>query len=171
MSGFIAAQRFTHAAGQPFVPNDLRRGISRVRGGRGWSVLLMVRHIQGERGGGGKYIIWSEPLRVGELCKADVCTRWPRQTRAGMVGLDPKRVRLAPIWDKSGAFFRSDFSAFGAPRQMHWNLIWKSHRFVPFGTNLTHLGANLTHFGGQIWHPRLQLIGLGHKLPDTRGKQ
>ena len=29
-------------------------------------------------------------------------------------------------------FFRSDFSAFGAGRQMHWNLIWKSPGFVPF---------------------------------------
>ena len=27
---------------------------------------------------------------------------------------------------------------------MHWNLIWKSPRFVPFGANLTHFGVKLT---------------------------
>ena len=41
-------------------------------------------------------------------------------------------------------FFRSDFSAFGVGRQMHWNLIWKSHGFVPFMAKLTHFGAKTT---------------------------
>ena len=41
-------------------------------------------------------------------------------------------------------FFRSDFSTFGARRQMHWNLIWKSPGMVPFGANLSHFGAKHT---------------------------
>ena len=32
----------------------------------------------------------------------------------------------------------------GQERQMHWNLIWKSPGFVPFGDNLTHFGAKPT---------------------------
>ena len=55
----------------------------------------------------------------------------------------PNNVRLAPNWTNPG-LFSSDFSAFGAPRQMHWNLIWKSPGFVPFGANLTHFGAKPT---------------------------
>ena len=47
---------------------------------------------------------------------------------------------MGQIW----GFFCSDFSAFGAPRQMHWNLIWKSPRFVSFEAILTHFGAKPT---------------------------
>ena len=42
-------------------------------------------------------------------------------------------------------FFRSDFSAFGEGHQLHWNLIWKSSGFVPFGANLTHFGLSVDH--------------------------
>ena len=61
----------------------------------------------------------------------------------GMVGLAPKWVRLAPNGTNPG-IFRSDFSAFGGGRQIHWNLIWKSPGFVPFVANLTHFGAKPT---------------------------
>ena len=47
---------------------------------------------------------------------------------------------MRQIW----GFFRSDFSAFGAGRQIHWNLIWKSPGFVPFGANLTNFRAKPT---------------------------
>ena len=39
--------------------------------------------------------------------------------------------------------------------QMHWNLIWKSPGFVPFGANLTHFGAKSTIPGvrAHTWLP------------------
>ena len=38
-------------------------------------------------------------------------------------------------------FFKSDLRTFWRFRaKMYWNLIWKSHGFVPFGANLTHFG-------------------------------
>ena len=62
---------------------------------------------------------------------------------AGMVGLAAKWVRLAPN-GTNPELFRSGFSAFCTPCKMHWNLIWKSSGFVPFGANLTHFGAKPT---------------------------
>ena len=64
-------------------------------------------------------------------------------SNTGMSDLGPNLVRLAKM-GQIRDFFRSDFSAFGAPRQMHWNLIWKSPGFVPFGANLTHFEAKPT---------------------------
>ena len=55
---------------------------------------------------------------------------------SGMVGLAPKWVRFAPNGTNPGLF--------QIPRQMHWNLIWKSPGFVPFGANLTHFGVKPT---------------------------
>ena len=52
--------------------------------------------------------------------------------------------QIGPKWDKSGAF-SDQISVHLAPRrQIHWNLIWKSPGFVPFGANLTHFGGKPT---------------------------
>ena len=40
--------------------------------------------------------------------------------------------------------YKRYFKFFWQRRQMHWNLIWKSPGFVPFGANLTHFGAKPT---------------------------
>ena len=66
------------------------------------------------------------------------------QLNSGMVRLDPKWVRLDTKLDKSGAFSDQISVHLAPPRKMHWNLIWKSPGFVPFGANLTHFGAKLT---------------------------
>ena len=52
-----------------------------------------------------------ENRNIGDvIISFKVCSRY----ETGMVGLVPKWVRLDPKMDKSGTFFRSDFSAFGA---------------------------------------------------------
>ena len=45
---------------------------------------------------------------------------------------------MGQIWD----FLRSVSVHFGSPSQNVLKLILKSHRFVPFGTNLTQFGFN-----------------------------
>ena len=55
-----------------------------------------------------------------------------------------KVVQIGPKWDKSGAFFRSDFSAFGAPAPNVLKSDLKKPGFVPFGANLNHFGAKPT---------------------------
>ena len=79
-------------------------------------------------------------LVVNQYVQSRKTTPVAPMLRPGMVGLAPKWVRLAPNGTNPG-FFRSDFSAFGAVRQMHWYLIWKISGFVPFWANLTHFGA------------------------------
>ena len=59
---------------------------------------------------------------------------------SGMVGLG----QIGRKWDKSGAFSDQILVNLAPPRQMHWNLIWKSSTFVPFGANLTHFAAKPT---------------------------
>ena len=63
-------------------------------------------------------------------------------TRDGRFG--SKVGQIGPKWDKSGAFSDQISVHLAPPRQMHWNLIWKSHGFVPYGANLTHFGAKPT---------------------------
>ena len=58
-------------------------------------------------------------VSVIDTLEADVASLTDRPgSLTGMVGLASKWVRLAPNGTIRG-FFRSDFSAFGAPRQMH----------------------------------------------------
>ena len=91
-----------------------------------------------------RVIVWNCSLNYAFTCKTSSISNWEcwfsfcRRswtfrvntliTTAGMGYLSPKLTlrKIAPL------------------RQMHWNLIWKSPGYVPFGANLTHFGAKPT---------------------------
>ena len=57
-------------------------------------------------------------------------------------------------------FFRFDLSARRV--KTHWNLIWKSSRFFPFGANLTHCGSKSVQC--VLHHPKFMKILLESRI-------
>ena len=53
--------------------------------------------------------------------------------------------QIGPKWDKSGAFSDQISVHLAPPRQMHWNLIWKSPGLVPFGVQSDPLSSQTYH--------------------------
>ena len=58
--------------------------------------------------------------------------------RRWKVRFGPKVDKIGPKWDELGTFQIRLKCILARRAKMHWNLIWKNPRFVPFGGNLTH---------------------------------
>ena len=128
----------------------------------GNSLIKKQKRVGNRRG-------WIDNL-VSEMRRDVVCWSLGPQWRSvhswnGSFGSEVGKI--GHKWDKSRGFSDQISVHLAPPRQMHWNLIWKSHGFVPFGANLTRLWRQTYHPWTLHFERREDTRQQGHH-PGTR---